>query len=218
MLYHEKQGLDRRLFTLAMWGRYYAERLRGYGYPREADAIPALLTALERQTLYRLACSLPPQAQIVEIGSFKGGSTYCLAAGAAPNGATIHAIDTFQSDNMSESVQDDNTLAQFQRHTQPFAASIVIHQGLSQDRVGDLVPPIDLLFVDGDHSWEGVTADLGLYTPLMRDNGILIMHDIAYPPCTKALKEIVLPAQTRRLALLPNMYAGRIRPADIRLP
>ena len=40
---------------------------------------------------------------------------------------------------------------------------------------------IDFLFVDGDHSYEGVRRDFELYTPFVRSGGIVALHDIASP-------------------------------------
>lgn len=36
---------------------------------------------------------------------------------------------------------------------------------------------IDLLFIDGDHSYEGVKLDFELYSRIMSPNGIIILHD-----------------------------------------
>lgn len=36
---------------------------------------------------------------------------------------------------------------------------------------------IDILFIDGDHSYEGVKKDFELYSTIMSDNGIIIIHD-----------------------------------------
>lgn len=41
---------------------------------------------------------------------------------------------------------------------------------------------VDLLFIDGDHSYEGVAADLRLYSPFVRDGGSIVFHDIAPGP------------------------------------
>jgi len=40
--------------------------------------------------------------------------------------------------------------------------------------------PIDLLFIDGDHSYQGVKSDFEMYSPLVRDSGIVAFHDIAH--------------------------------------
>jgi len=44
-------------------------------------------------------------------------------------------------------------------------------QKLSGDR-------LDVLFIDGDHSYDGVKADFELWSPLVRPGGLVIFHDI----------------------------------------
>jgi hypothetical protein len=36
---------------------------------------------------------------------------------------------------------------------------------------------IDFLFIDGDHSYEGVKLDFDLYSTLLSENGIIMLHD-----------------------------------------
>ena len=38
---------------------------------------------------------------------------------------------------------------------------------------------LDYLFLDGDHTYEGVRQDFGMYAPLVRSGGIIALHDIA---------------------------------------
>lgn len=38
--------------------------------------------------------------------------------------------------------------------------------------------PVDLLFIDGDHTYEGVRKDFELYAPLVRKGGLIVLHDI----------------------------------------
>jgi cephalosporin hydroxylase len=39
--------------------------------------------------------------------------------------------------------------------------------------------PVDVLFIDGDHSYEGASRDFEMYTPLVRPGGLVLVHDIA---------------------------------------
>jgi len=41
---------------------------------------------------------------------------------------------------------------------------------------------IDFLFIDGDHSYEGVKKDFEIYSPLVREGGIIALHDIVPGP------------------------------------
>jgi len=37
---------------------------------------------------------------------------------------------------------------------------------------------VDFLFIDGDHTYEGVKADFEMYSPLVRPGGLVVFHDI----------------------------------------
>jgi predicted O-methyltransferase YrrM len=41
---------------------------------------------------------------------------------------------------------------------------------------------IDLLFIDGDHTYEGVKADFEKYLPLVKKGGLIAFHDILDTP------------------------------------
>jgi cephalosporin hydroxylase len=41
--------------------------------------------------------------------------------------------------------------------------------------------PLDLLHIDGDHTWEGVCSDWVMYGPLVRPGGLVLFHDVANP-------------------------------------
>lgn len=40
----------------------------------------------------------------------------------------------------------------------------------------------DFIFIDGDHSYEGVKMDFHMYKKLLSENGIIALHDIQYHP------------------------------------
>ena len=41
---------------------------------------------------------------------------------------------------------------------------------------------IDFLFIDGDHTYEGVKSDFEMYSPLVRSGGLIALHDIVPGP------------------------------------
>lgn len=41
---------------------------------------------------------------------------------------------------------------------------------------------IDFLFIDGDHTYEGVKRDFEIYSTLVKDGGIIALHDIVSGP------------------------------------
>jgi cephalosporin hydroxylase len=54
-------------------------------------------------------------------------------------------------------------------------------QSLVRSRMGKN-RKLDLLFIDGDHTYEGVKADFEAYAPLVRSGGVIAFHDIAEHP------------------------------------
>lgn len=44
---------------------------------------------------------------------------------------------------------------------------------------------IDFLFIDGDHTYEGVKKDFEMYAPLVREEGVIAFHDIVQDYSTR---------------------------------
>lgn len=55
------------------------------------------------------------------------------------------------------------------------------HEASTRDEVTRLLGnrSVDFLFIDGDHSYEGVSRDFELYAALVRAGGIVAFHDVA---------------------------------------
>jgi predicted O-methyltransferase YrrM len=58
------------------------------------------------------------------------------------------------------------------------------HDPRMRDRLKAMLPDggIDFLFIDGDHTYEGVKSDYEMYAPLVRPGGLIAFHDIAHHP------------------------------------
>jgi predicted O-methyltransferase YrrM len=147
------------------------------------EKIEGFLAPLEAITLYRLASLLTPSSTVVEIGSWKGKSTYCLAQG-LKNGKVI-AIDPFNafgedgSNILYENLKGQKELInQFKEEMQraKVMKKIEIFCGYSHEFVGK-IPKIDLLFIDGDHSKEGCSFDFVHYSPFINPGGYIALHD-----------------------------------------
>jgi predicted O-methyltransferase YrrM len=48
----------------------------------------------------------------------------------------------------------------------------------TRDKVKEFCPEYDLIFIDGDHSYEGVRRDFELYQDLLSPRGYIVFHDI----------------------------------------
>ena len=176
-------------------------------------ATPTHLTIAERVTLCQLARTAPHQT-LVEIGSYLGASALALAAGLHGAGNTtgrIYCIDTWENNAMTEGSRD--TFAEFTRRTAPFSSRIEPVRGWSTEVAVKLVPrlgSINLLFIDGDHSYEGVLADWRTYSPALAPGAVLVFHDIGWAEgVQRVVKEEVRPRVSRE-GRLPNLWWGQL--------
>jgi len=152
---------------------------------RPYRAIDGFLTEQEGVALFRISNRLARRSTVVEIGSWKGKSTFCLARGLR-DGGIIHAVDPFDASGEPGSVETYERerkqrplRAQFEENIAQFRNRIEIHQGSSCEFV-DSFRVIDFLFVDGNHSIEGVRFDFEHFSPRIPRGGWIAFHDF-YP-------------------------------------
>jgi predicted O-methyltransferase YrrM len=147
---------------------------------------------------------------IVEIGSYLGSSSSFLAAGLRKG--KLYCIDTWENHGMDEGVRD--TYSEFKKNTEPYRDKIFEVRGWSYDvvdRIQLLNKQIDLLFIDGDHSYEGVKKDWDLYSPMLKKDSIVIFHDYGWSEGVKrVVYEDVMPVVKKHKSL-PNMWWGWIK-------
>jgi Predicted O-methyltransferase len=129
-----------------------------------------------------IVASISP-TKVLEIGTFQGGTLCILARLAAPR-AIIISIDlpggefgggqskirSLLYHAFGKSLQRMH-LIRGDSHSEEIAARV---RGITQS--------LDLLFIDGDHTYEGVKHDFLSYSPLIRKGGIVAFHDIAEHP------------------------------------
>jgi len=155
------------------------------GRPRR----PGPIFAKEAQVLHSLTRLLMPGA-IVEIGVGGAASTLAFAEALRLNGrGNLISIDI------------DRWFIERARmllKTHGLADRATILEGRSTDaptrrRVEDLAPQIDLLFIDGDHSFAGCRGDFECYRALVSPAGLVVFHDTAPFPATHADWVLSLP-------------------------
>jgi len=118
---------------------------------------------------------------IVEIGTAKGGTLLLLARSADPR-ATLISID-LPDGSFGEGYPVWRTPV-YRRFALPTQTLTLIradsHLESTRARVEAALAgrQIDLLFIDGDHSYEGVRSDFEDYAPLVRPGGLIAFHDI----------------------------------------
>jgi predicted O-methyltransferase YrrM len=125
----------------------------------------------EADFLKALVSQLPPNPVVVNIGAAAGASAMAMVE-ERPDDIFIFSIDT--DPNAGEPIELDKAgLAWLNR--------VVRILGKSGD-VGQHFPcAVDMVFVDGDHSYAGVTNDLLAWMPKVKPGGILACHDYHSP-------------------------------------
>ncbi|HEX9339693.1 MAG TPA: class I SAM-dependent methyltransferase [Thermoplasmata archaeon] len=130
--------------------------------------------------LLRLLAPERPR-RVLEVGSAAGGTLFLFARASAPD-ALLIGMDLAPRHGGGLS----NWRAAFFEKTFPLPPQIVrVVRGDSHDRatvarVRETLAnePLDFLFIDGDHSYNGVRLDFELYSPLVRTGGLIALHDI----------------------------------------
>ena len=165
---HHLAGARRRLL---------AERWAGCGTEEEwfdfaREVFPSHQIRTEILGFLRYAQPFAPHT-VVEIGTAEGGTNFLLGA-ALPTVRTKIAVDLF--------VQNTRLLRSFVRpdcrqvFVQGSSYALATVERVRRELAGT---PIDVLFIDGDHSYDGAKGDFEAYAPLVRPGGLIAFHDIA---------------------------------------
>jgi predicted O-methyltransferase YrrM len=138
----------------------------------------------EIEQLYQLILNVQP-TRVLEIGTAKGGALY-LWLQASRQGATVVSVD----------LPDGEFGGGYSTHRIPFYQSLPkpgqelhlvradSHDQKTLVQVKKIFKnePLDFLYIDGDHTYNGVKQDFELYSPLVRKGGIIGLHDILPRP------------------------------------
>lgn len=176
---YSKRELDARMAAertvedvLDTTGTYYEPRgeYRGYGPYR---SLRALQHRGEITELVREVRSHEPET-VMEIGSANGGTLYVWAR-------VLDSVRTILSTDLDYRGRQDLleyftgrsgiSLRCIEGDSHSEATESAVREALSGET-------IDFLYIDGDHSYEGVKADFEAYEPHVADDGIIGFHDI----------------------------------------
>jgi predicted O-methyltransferase YrrM len=157
------------------------------------------LSENEARFLGLLAACVPAKGTIVEIGSFKGRSTVMLAKVASHYGCgPVVAIDPHNSPILVN-IPTNPEMSSYQDFLDNIHAAGVSNHVESQAAYSKEVAnswnrPIRLLWIDGDHSYEGAKSDLDGFLPHLVPHGVVAYHDAlnAFPGPIRVFVEDVL--------------------------
>lgn len=135
-----------------------------------ASVFPPIQVRAEFKALLQLLHERRPQ-HILEIGTANGGTLYLFTKIAADDAALV-SVDL--------KIKNERLFSSFRRKHQ----QVLLKEGNSTDhRVRQELQAIfpnglDFLFIDGDHSYEGVKEDFQNYFPYVKPGGMVAFHDI----------------------------------------
>jgi len=125
--------------------------------------------------------TLKPQT-VLEIGTHRGGTLYLWARLAHPE-AILISIDLpggkFGGGYSPFRTPIYRRFAQVRQKLHLMRANSHDPSTLAETKRLLSGRPLDLLFIDGDHTYEGVKKDWEMYSPRVRPGGLVVFHDVA---------------------------------------
>lgn len=117
---------------------------------------------------------------LVELGVHTGNSysAFCQATSILNTGTSCYGVDTWKGDEHAEFYDDSifNELNEYNNNNYAGFSSLV--RGTFDEALKYFSDKsIDLLHIDGFHTYEAVTHDFNTWLPKMSNRGIILLHD-----------------------------------------
>ncbi len=117
----------------------------------------------------------------LEIGTFRGGTLLLLTRLASPH-ATVVSVDLpggkFGGGYSTHRRRLYRHFARRDQRLHLLQGDSHSKEMFEQVKVVFENKPLDYLFIDGDHNYEGVKSDFETYRPMVREGGLIAFHDI----------------------------------------
>lgn len=139
--------------------------------------VPGWESPDEQRLLLEMAQTLSPGSVIVEIGSEFGMSASLFRKGSSDE-TQVYCVDLFPNGGHDYFQGNLMEAGLFMNVFILKGDSARMGKAWGQQRPIKL---IDLLFVDGDHSYQGVKRDIEAWTPYVKRGGLILFHDTACP-------------------------------------
>lgn len=183
--------------------------------PIDISQVKGFLADDEAQALYQYAqqCTGP----LLEVGSYCGKSTIYLGTAAKQNNNTVFAVDHHRGSEEHQQGEEYHDPELFDESEALFNSFKNFRHNMRQAQLEDTVIPIvapstvaarqwhtplDLVFIDGGHSFEAAHNDYRSWASHVRTGGILCIHDLFPNPDEGGQAPITI----YRLALASGLF------------
>ena len=133
-------------------------------------------TPAEKQMLRQYA---KDAQSAVEIGVFEGVNTANIVEVMRPNGV-LYGIDPFFKGRLGVSYSKLITIAHLKKTKS--ISKVRLIEKLSFDALNDVPNELDFIFMDGDHSYEGIKKDWQDWSAKLKVGAFVALHDTSIPP------------------------------------
>ncbi len=166
----------------------------------ESKRVPGFINNKRALILYNAAKSLPKDAVVVELGSYKGKSTICLATGlqdAGNTGARVYAIDPFQG-VLAPGWCVGLTYGEFKQNLAKCGVEKFVEPLQSTSQAAAMQwnktngRKINLLFVDHEKEYPEVCMALDSWKPFISDGGRVLIDDLPLQSVKKCFFEKIV--------------------------
>jgi predicted O-methyltransferase YrrM len=118
----------------------------------------------------------------VELGSWQGASAIPVARAIRRWGGTLTCVDTWGGDIHEAHGQPWMLVSCVRNMTQSgVSGNIRLIATSTRDAAAWWTEPIDYLYIDADHSYDGVEEDLRLWVPHVKPGGVIVGDDYEHP-------------------------------------
>lgn len=169
-----RQNYDRALAAERMFGRW-TERHQAYAEVGRQDANQWSMGPQEAAFIANLLHAVRAR-RVVEIGTHVGMSALYICHALREIGWPDAVLHTFEITDRAE--RACRNLERFGYEKMAHVHQVSSH-GPEAIPIREAVSPIDVVLVDGDHSFKGSYADFCFWVPAVRPGGFLIFHDIS---------------------------------------
>lgn len=208
------------MITVQMFPRIQKlmKRVRRRFFPTRFDRILAVhgwTSESQLRYLMNAVRSLPDRAQIVEVGVWQGRSALAMAEACCGTNRKVFAVDPWEAYDQAganvESRLGEWGQTSFQAIYEAFQKNrqdLRLEPWLTPVRLESVVAaqswshgPVQMLFIDGNHDYDAVTADLKVWFPLVSEGGLICGDDWNWETTQAAVTDFLARSPNYRLTL-----------------